>query len=152
MKTCFRCGDPKPASQFQRDSKTKDKLRSSCRECTNEGRREKNKHPLNELKKIRDIAKKMGKIPPIIIPNFEAITEPHNIDVGSATSVDFFPEGVEYTDAQALHSIFQKISDHHAAPLSISFYKNGKYRIQTHGNPAHTWNGTIEEILPKAMR
>lgn len=33
MKTCSRCGDDKPASEFHKDSRSKDGLRSVCKQC-----------------------------------------------------------------------------------------------------------------------
>lgn len=39
VKTCARCNTQKPVEQFHRDSKNKDGLASSCKECRNGARR-----------------------------------------------------------------------------------------------------------------
>ena len=146
-KQCFRCGDTKLHRFFQKDTKKKDGLRSSCKECSNAGRREKPKKKVHFpiTKKMKKAIRDLDKIPALELPVQELVIT-KVIDSQIAEAV------IPSKESYALARIFQDIEKKHAAPLSISYYKNGKYRIQTHGNPAHTWTGCIEEILPKAMR
>ena len=158
MKTCFRCGDPKPASQFQKDSTSKDGLRARCKDCRNEVDREKR----------REITKGKTK---------KSLAETHIIG-GQDEAQPSFPEGdcallqktteqkiqeeeervyppkfiVAETDASQLHSIFQKIQEKHNAPVCITYYKTGKYRVQIHSSPTITHKGDIEDILPNILR